>query len=249
MAEIRPSAAHAQHTGGGTGMPVAGDGFATGHGHAHMAPTPPAHSADARKVVEVARHWVGRDFHPGQEAQCAAFVRAVFQEAHVPIGNARRPTDRGLLPNPDDLGPGYADSFAGDDVGAKISRTDVRPGDVVMYLNTYGNFRPGVITHVGIYVGDGHIVHRPTRSRPVSLDSIDLFHIGEIRRPSAYKMRIVHSTGSAKCFVHDREAAAFINGAKASIADIHIQVRNGHVEATVNGRRVDPVSLSLQLFY
>lgn len=247
MSEVRSHPSTASHGGGSAGMPASGGGFGAGHGH--EMPLSRLHSDDALKVVKVARHWVGRDFHAGQEAQCAAFVRAVFAEAHVPLGNADNPSDRSLLPNANDLGPAYADSFAGNDVGAKVSRAEVRPGDIVMYLNTYGNFRPGVITHVAIYVGDGRVVHRPTRARPVSLDPVDLFRIGEIRRPSTYKTRVAAATGSVKCFVHDMEAAAFLNGAKASIADVRIQVRNGHIETTVNGRTVDPVSLSLQLFY
>jgi len=244
MSEVRSHPSTASHaSGNGAAMPASG--YDNGHGMSLSM----MHSGDALKVIKVARHWVGRDFHAGQEAQCAAFVRAVFEEAHVTVGNARSPSDRNLLSNPNDLGPGYADSFAGDDVGPKVSRAEMRPGDIVMYLNTYGNFRPGVITHVAIYVGDGRVVHRPTRSRPVSLDPVDLFRIGEIRRPLSCKTRVASTTGSVKCFVHDMEAAAFLNGAKAHIADIRIQLHNGHVEATVNGRKVDPVSLSLQIFY
>lgn len=226
------------------GMALGGSGGGSGG----ALPPSKMHSAEALRVVKEARHRVGQHFHPGQEAQCANFVRDVFARAQVPIGTASNPSDRRLLPDANDLGPGYADSFAGDDVGAKVSRHDIKPGDLVLYVNTYGSYRSGVITHVAIYVGDGSVVHRPTVARPVSMDSMDIFRIGEIRRPSAYKARIAHS-GSAKCFVHDMEAAAYVNGAQVHSTDIRIHMVNGHVEATVNGRKVDPTTLSLQLFY
>jgi len=34
-----------------------------------------------------------------------------------------------------------------------------RPGDLVFFHNTYGSWDPGTITHVGIYLGDGKMLH------------------------------------------------------------------------------------------
>lgn len=237
---------HTAPASGAHGFGGTGGGFGSG---GLAAPPSKPHSDEAVRVVREARRRVGQGFRLGEEAQCANFVRDVFEKAQVPIGSSHNPSDRRLLPDPNDLGPGYADSFAGDDVGAKVSRSEIRPGDLVLYQNTYGNYRSGVLTHVAIYVGQGSIVHRPTKSRPVAMDSLDLFpRIGEIRRPHSYKAKVVHA-GSAKCFVHDMESAAFINGGRVSVADIRIHVHGGHVEATINGHKVDPVSLSLQLFY
>ncbi len=233
-------------TNGAAGSPMPGGGS----GHGMGAPPPSKQSAEALRVVKIARRWVGQNFHAGQEAQCANFVREVFREAKVTVGDSRNPIDRRLLAKTEVLAPSYANSFAGDDVGLRVQRNDMRPGDLVMFENTYGNYAKGVLTHVAIYVGDGMIVHRPTKSGPVALDSINHFRkIGDIRRPLAYKARMVAHSGSAKCFVHDMEAAAFMGGAKVRNADIRIHMHNGHVEAYVNGRKVDPVSLSLQLFY
>lgn len=207
-------------------------------------------SPHVRRVIKCARGWVGQDFRRGEEGQCANFVRRVFADAHVSIGNAAHPSDQRLLNNPNDLGAGYADSFAGNDVGAKVSEQNILPGDIVMYPNTYGNFRLGVITHVAIYIGNGQIIHRPTKSGPVALDRVNIFPIAEIRRPIAFAnaANLPHS-GSAKVFVHDELEAAFLNNGPVHSADIRITVRNGEVKAHINGRPVEPSSLSLQLFY
>lgn len=117
--------------------------------------------------AEAALSWVGKDFRPGQKEQCAQFVRAMFAQAGEVVGVAARPSDMHLIPG-EPQGPGYANSFAGDDVGEKVSSVGrLQPGDVVMFRNTYGDYPFGVITHVGIYTGGGYMVHRPTAARPV----------------------------------------------------------------------------------
>lgn len=125
------------------------------------------------RVVEVAKTWVNREFRPGQGEQCANFVRHVFEQANVFVGEAAHPTDEHLLrPQDGGLGRGFADSFSGDDVGAKISKENLAAGDLVLLRNTYGDFNKGVITHVGIFVGNGQVVHRPTRDLPVQRDPL-----------------------------------------------------------------------------
>lgn len=117
--------------------------------------------------AEAALSWVGKDFRPGQGEQCAQFVRAMFAQAGEVVGVAARPSDwqhTQSLPQ----GPGYANSFAGDDVGELVSSVGrLQPGDVVMFHNTYGDYPRGTITHVGLYTGGGYMVHRPTAARPV----------------------------------------------------------------------------------
>lgn len=117
-------------------------------------------------AVQVAKSWVGRNFRPGVTEQCAAFVRAVFEEAGIDLPAAKRPADWSVtsgLPQ----GPGYANSLSGDEIGTYVGFGQLQPGDIVTFFNTYGNYPEGTITHVGIYVGDGMMVHRPTASRPV----------------------------------------------------------------------------------
>lgn len=143
----------------------------------------------AERVLKEAREWVGKNFAAGQSAQCANFVRHVFKAVAVEVGSASKPDDAFLIPG-EAIAPSYANSFAGNDVGHKIvTISDLRPGDVVMFKNTYGSWPEGVITHVGIYEGNGYFIHRPTSARPVERGSMSGFWASSFsqgRRPYAY---------------------------------------------------------------
>lgn len=116
------------------------------------------------KLVDVARRWVGREFRPGVPEQCMAFVRAMLAEAQHPLADkiTKAPVD-GL-----DTGFYLASSLAGRDLGPMVDKIgDLRPGAILFFANTYGDWPRGTITHVGIYGGDNQLIHRPTMSRPV----------------------------------------------------------------------------------
>jgi cell wall-associated NlpC family hydrolase len=134
--------------------------------------------ADTTKLVKVAEFWVGKDFKPGQTEQCCYFVRHCLKEAGLNIGVTKKPSD-GLSTS-----EGYANSLAGDDIGTKIEKiSSLMPGDLVFFKNTYGNWPDGTITHIGIYVGNGNFVHRPTASRPVEKAYLESYgHFREGRR-------------------------------------------------------------------
>lgn len=118
--------------------------------------------SEAERVIREVNARVGGFFEPGNPEQCANFVRDVYRRAGVKLGVTSKPLDRGPV------GAGLASSFAGTDVGQIITQmSDLKPGDIVTYRNTYGAFEPGAITHAGIYSGGGQIVHRPTRSGQV----------------------------------------------------------------------------------
>lgn len=48
--------------------------------------------------------------------------------------------------------------------GEKVAKSDLEPGDIVFFQNTY---KAG-ISHVGIYVGDGKFIHAPSSGKVVS---------------------------------------------------------------------------------
>ena len=50
-------------------------------------------------------------------------------------------------------------------MGQPVSRADLRPGDLVFFYNPVG--------HVGIYIGDGKMVHAPTSGDVVRIASVD----------------------------------------------------------------------------
>ena len=61
------------------------------------------------------------------------------------------------------------DMFVQYDMGTKVDRNDLRPGDFVFFQNT---FRRG-LSHVGIYVGDGQFVHAENESTGVVVSDLN----------------------------------------------------------------------------
>lgn len=139
--------------------------------------------------MERARAWVGREFESGKVEQCANFVRRVFHQAGVRLGQAHRPSDwRWTHDLPQ--GPEFANSFFSDDVGRSIALDRLEPGDLLAFQNTYaGEFPPESITHVGIYSGNGRMIDRSTASEPVrEIELSDWWkaRLVEARRPFSY---------------------------------------------------------------
>ena len=127
-------------------------------------------SMTREQVVEKAKSWVGKSFKPGQTARCADFVRAVLDGVGVKVGVTSQPIDS-WTPNPE-----TANSFFGPDLGkVKKSKDELLPGDLVAFGGTYGGYSKDTITHVGIYIGDGMMVDRPTANEPVKKRPISTF--------------------------------------------------------------------------
>ncbi|MBB5791515.1 C40 family peptidase [Jiangella mangrovi] len=59
--------------------------------------------------------------------------------------------------------------------GARVSKSQLQPGDLVFYYSP--------ISHVGIYIGDGKIVHATHPGDVVSIDDIDLMPFAGAARP------------------------------------------------------------------
>ena len=53
--------------------------------------------------------------------------------------------------------------------GRSVSRSSLKPGDLVFFSNTY---KRGV-SHVGVYVGNGNFVHAPNSGSRVKTDSLN----------------------------------------------------------------------------
>jgi cell wall-associated NlpC family hydrolase len=58
--------------------------------------------------------------------------------------------------------------------GTAVSASDVQPGDLVFYYSP--------ISHVGMYIGNGQIVHAANPSSPVEVVAMDLMPVASIRR-------------------------------------------------------------------
>jgi len=54
--------------------------------------------------------------------------------------------------------------------GVAVQKSNLRPGDMVFFANTYSS--SNYITHVGIYIGDGKFVHAANSRRGVTIDAM-----------------------------------------------------------------------------
>ncbi|HEX5499639.1 MAG TPA: NlpC/P60 family protein, partial [Thermomicrobiales bacterium] len=61
------------------------------------------------------------------------------------------------------------DMFVQYDMGTKVDRNDLQPGDLVFFQNT---FKPG-LTHVGIYIGGDQFVDAENEQTGVVVSSLD----------------------------------------------------------------------------
>jgi cell wall-associated NlpC family hydrolase len=59
-------------------------------------------------------------------------------------------------------------------VGARVAKSDLRPGDLVFF------YQP--VSHVGIYIGNGKIVHASSRKSPVKISDIGRMEFNSARR-------------------------------------------------------------------
>ena len=113
----------------------------------------------AEKIVNEAKKWINKEYKPGQSAMCADFVSYCLQAAGY------------------DYFTQYVPNMTG--WGKRINTVqELQAGDIIIWDFTYDAVSPAGIgaedtmTHVGLYIGNGDMVHRPTMSKPVQLISI-----------------------------------------------------------------------------
>lgn len=113
-----------------------------------MALGPPPAQFLGEAISETAKSLVGSTFKPQMEARCADFTSTAIEQAGAPTDGFFH-TER-------------ARDFA--KMGAQPVKPDqLEPGDVVAFNDTWRKSQGDKDhTHVGIYVGDGQFVHRPT---------------------------------------------------------------------------------------
>jgi len=125
-------------------------------------------SARFKRLVEQAMTYLGTPYRRGGTTRrgldCSGLVGAVYGE-------------QGL-----DLPRTAAQQFA---EGVAVAATDLRPGDLVFFRNTY---KRG-ISHVGIYIGDGRFLHAAGRRHGVIVSELSRpyyrIRYAGARRPAA----------------------------------------------------------------
>ena len=132
QAELDAQAANTANGGGDGRMPISASGV----------------TAAAKKVI-------GK--YQGVSNMCAMSVRAYLKAAGHPKWDTIA-TKTGNL-DPDGtayIGPTFAASFAGTDLGQHImDKSKLKPGDILLYRDTISGFTPGAVTHVGVMGENG----------------------------------------------------------------------------------------------
>lgn len=117
-----------------------------------LAPSVLAKSA-AEMIVHEARESIGIPYRyarqSGTSTDCAGLVRRVAAVAGIKIPRTSRAQYR---------------------TGRAIRASDLEPGDLVFFKNTY---RLG-ISHVGIYIGAGEFIHAASGQKKVVIDRLDV---------------------------------------------------------------------------
>lgn len=229
-------------------------------------------SNPAVDTVNSSLAWVGKDFHPGQVAQCMNFTRAMLKAGKSPLADkiTKSPVDN------IDTGFELASSLAGRDLGElKTDWRKLTPGSPVFFNDTYSGWWPkGTVTHVGIYVGNGRFVHRPTAARPVELASFEndgrngnfwnqSFRCGldvgnlakglgevESRPPDGNQMQAVEDRARRlKIFAHSGKIKVLSDGKEVDSSSVKVYVGKDKISVSINGAEVELVSLALDVAY
>lgn len=147
------------------------------------------------KIVDEALKWEGKEFHPGVAAQCAEWVTTILDAAGA-------------------KGEGYRHTAWCPDLASmgEYVRTmsELLPGDVVLFDNTY---QQATFTHVGIYLGNGEMIHRNTMEAPVQRAYIKSdywmsrfnqgrrFTVTEAAEPKKRLLKIFNHNGKTKVVI------------------------------------------------
>ena len=111
----------------------------------------PASSSLGQQVVDYAKQFLGKPYVYGASGpnsfDCSGFTSYVYKH----FGYTLNRTATGQLSN-----------------GTAVSRSDLRPGDLVFFKS--GGSKP--VSHVGIYVGNGQFIHASTNTYSIRYDSL-----------------------------------------------------------------------------
>ncbi len=117
----------------------------------------PGGSPEAAIVIQAALSRIGSPYSWGAEGpnafDCSGLVKWAFQQAGLSLPHSSQAQAAG---------------------GQPVSLSDMQPGDVITY---YGD-----ASHVGLYIGDGMIVHASTYGTPVKVAPVGNAPIYNVRR-------------------------------------------------------------------
>lgn len=126
-----------------------GSGTGTGGGTGGGTETPgDSTGTRAQQVIAFAEAQIGKPYVWGATGpnsyDCSGLTQAAWRQAGVELPRV---------------------TFDQVNVGTKVARADLRPGDLVFFYSD--------VSHVGIYIGDGKMIHAPKPGDVVKVESID----------------------------------------------------------------------------
>ncbi|MBM7055831.1 C40 family peptidase [Streptomyces durocortorensis] len=146
----------AKESGGGSGS-GSGSGSGTGTGSGSGAGS--SYAAKAEKVLAFARAQIGKPYVWGASGpssyDCSGLTQAAWREAGVTLPRT---------------------TWDQVEVGTRVATSDLQPGDLVFFYDD--------ISHVGIYKGDGMMIHAPKPGANVREESIYYMPIYGSVRPA-----------------------------------------------------------------
>ncbi|MBR3132561.1 MAG: SH3 domain-containing protein [Clostridia bacterium] len=120
----------------------------TSSGGGSVAPSPVAGDVVATAMQYLGYNYVYGGSSPSSGFDCSGFTSYVYGACGSSISRT---------------------SYGQADDGVAVDRSDLQPGDLLLFNNGGG----GSIGHVGIYVGDGTFIHAANPSKGVVYDTID----------------------------------------------------------------------------
>jgi len=108
--------------------------------------------SEAKQFLDLPYLWAGTSSYG---FDCSGFVMRLYQSQGITIP---RDADEQAL------------------VGTAVDRNDLLPGDLVFFATLKGK---GQIHHVGMYIGDGQMIHAPNSTSTVRIDNIAGSHYAE----------------------------------------------------------------------
>ncbi|MFD6239442.1 MULTISPECIES: C40 family peptidase [Streptomyces] len=156
--EAREAAEEKEREKAGSGGAGSGSGPGTGSGGGSTAPGS-SYAAKAEKVIAFARAQMGKPYVWGAAGpdsfDCSGLTQAAWKTAGISLPRTTW----------DQVG-----------VGQKVSVDAAQPGDLVFFYDD--------ISHVGIYIGGGEMIHAPKPGADVRVESIYYMPIHSVVRPA-----------------------------------------------------------------
>lgn len=115
-----------------------------------------------KEIVEYALKFVGNPYVWGGEsltrgADCSGFVQTIYADFGYSIPRVSKDQATGA--------------------GRKVSVSDIQPGDLIFYTNSYGT-----VNHVAMYIGNGKIVHASNKREGIKISAYNYREIYRVRR-------------------------------------------------------------------